>query len=379
MNDNYIVTKYRGRTCGLLTDERMDPVRIDVENDEIKCRLGSIYAARVCEISDSTGAVFVELADKEKAYLPKEEEEDALILNAAEDRCRLCCGDLILVQVCAEAVKSKLPSVTAYVSLAGSLAVAVMNRAGLGFSKKLDDKDLKTKIKEICSERAGELEGFYIVVRTAASAHSAEETVNEAISLKHSLSDICERAKKNRKICMLKEGENIFVSSAGKAGRVITDDVRLYDALKRVNPDTQLYEDRRLPLTALYGFERAFKRALSKTVWLKSGAFLVIEPTEALVSIDVNTGKSDKDFLSVNLEACEEIARQLILRNLSGMIIADLISMKSKDDQEAVLKKMRRALKDDPGGAVCADITKLGLLEITRKKVRQPLYEIFDI
>ena len=123
------------------------------------------------------------------------------------------------------------------------------------------------------------------------------------------------------------------------------------------------------------------ERALEKKVWLKSGGYLVIEPTEAMVVIDVNSGKYSakkqqrETIFRINREAAEEIARQLRLRNLSGIILVDFIDMDDPEDREALLRFLGGILKEDPVKTILVDMTPLGLVEITRKKVRKPLYE----
>lgn len=143
----------------------------------------------------------------------------------------------------------------------------------------------------------------------------------------------------------------------------------------------RLYEDRMLPLKALYRLEKGLDDGLCEKVWLKSGAYLVIEPTEALTVIDVNTGKytggskKQKVIQKINQEAAKEIARQLRLRNLSGIILVDFVDMKEKEAQEELLAFMRELLKKDPMKAAAVDLTSLGLMELTRKKQRKPLLE----
>ena len=123
------------------------------------------------------------------------------------------------------------------------------------------------------------------------------------------------------------------------------------------------------------------ERALEKKVWLKSGGYLVIEPTEAMVVIDVNSGKYSakkqqrETIFRINREAAEEIARQLRLRNLSGIILVDFIDMDDPEDREALLRFLGGILKEDPVKTILVDMTPLGLVEITRKKIRKPLYE----
>ena len=143
----------------------------------------------------------------------------------------------------------------------------------------------------------------------------------------------------------------------------------------------RLYTDRMVPLKSLYRLDKGLADALSVRVWLKSGAYLVIEPTEALTVIDVNSGKYDRGknkqetIWKINQEAAREIARQLRLRNLSGMILVDFVDMKEKDAQDTLLQQMRELLKRDPQKAAAVDMTELGLMEITRKKQKKTLLE----
>lgn len=128
--------------------------------------------------------------------------------------------------------------------------------------------------------------------------------------------------------------------------------------------------------------QKTLEHALMPKVWLKNGGYLVIQPTEALVSIDVNTGKAiskkkdvQKTFLKVNLEAATQIAKQLRLRNLSGMILIDFIDMKDADYNKQLMDRLRTEFAKDPVKTILVDMTKLGLVEVTRKKVRKSLYE----
>ena len=147
----------------------------------------------------------------------------------------------------------------------------------------------------------------------------------------------------------------------------------------------KLYDDADFPLDKLYSTQTALKKALRERAWLKTGGYLVIQPTEALTVIDVNSGKaaakarsrtdSEAGALKVNLEAAKEAARQIRLRNLSGIIIVDFINMGAEANTQQLLREFRFHLSKDPVQTSLVDITPLGLVEITRKKVRKPLYE----
>ncbi|MBR5317798.1 MAG: ribonuclease E/G, partial [Lachnospiraceae bacterium] len=142
------------------------------------------------------------------------------------------------------------------------------------------------------------------------------------------------------------------------------------------------YNDSLLSLSALYSVKSSLENALAEKVWLKSGAYLIIQPTEALTVIDVNTGKNvakkdmQENFLKINKEAAIEIAHQLRLRNISGIIVVDFMNLTSKEAEEELMSTFRAELKKDPIPTQLIDMTKLGLVEVTRKKVRKSLGEV---
>jgi ribonuclease G len=170
--------------------------------------------------------------------------------------------------------------------------------------------------------------------------------------------------------------------------KIVTDESSVYEALRQtflkediVQKDRlELYQDPALSLSALYGLRSKLEEALRERVWLRSGAYLVISPTEALTVIDVNSGKcikgKDTDFyLKVNEEAAAEIARQLRLRNISGICIVDFINMDTEDARTRLIHTLKHHLAKDMVPSVFIDFTKLGLAEITRKKIKKPLWE----
>jgi ribonuclease G len=168
---------------------------------------------------------------------------------------------------------------------------------------------------------------------------------------------------------------------------VITDDDACYQQLLSYaaghtsSIPIRLYEDTSFPLKSLYGLEAKLDDALRERVWLKSGGYLVIQPTEALTVIDVNSGKydgktdADESARKVNLEAAAEVALQLRLRNLSGIIIVDFINMKQESFRDDVMDALRRAVRKDRVQTRVIDMTPLGLVELTRKKINKPLHE----
>lgn len=168
---------------------------------------------------------------------------------------------------------------------------------------------------------------------------------------------------------------------------IVTDQREVWELLSETFPDRRIrfYEDQLLSLSALYSIDTHLKEALGKKVWLSCGGYLVIEPTEAMVVIDVNSGKTEgkhknsRDYyLKVNLEAAKEVARQLRIRNYSGMIMVDFINMESDEDNRKLLDTLDGYLRKDKTPTRLVDMTKLGVVEITRKKVNKPLKEFLD-
>lgn len=210
-------------------------------------------------------------------------------------------------------------------------------------------------------------------------------------SLTEEYRDILDKAYHRPAFTLLKESDNGMLSDIssyrlGPDDEIVTDNKELAGFLAKQDYVTpvRLYDDKLLPLIKAYSMESRLEHALDKRVWLKSGGYLVIEPTEALTVIDVNTGKFDgrnadreKTFLKTNLEACAEIARQLILRNISGIIIIDFINLGEKDNRNIIQDTMKKYLAADPVKAVFVEFTGLDLMEITRKKIKKPLHEIF--
>lgn len=173
--------------------------------------------------------------------------------------------------------------------------------------------------------------------------------------------------------------------AAGEFSELLTDDPQLYDRLQEYiakhmpEKNLRLYEDPLLPLSKLYSLESRMKEGLEERVWLKSGGYLVIQPTEALTVIDVNSGKfqgrKEAMALKLNLEASAEIARQIRLRNLSGIIIVDYINMEEEESRVEVVNCLKQHVCLDKVKTVVVDMTPLGLVEITRKRTTRPLRE----
>lgn len=382
---DYNINNISGKLSMLFEDNR--EIRIGIYGNE-ESVLGNIYVARVRDIVRNIDAAFVEIAPGKVCYFSIKDNPRPLFLNR-KNTDKVCMGDLMLVQVLKDGIKSKAPLVSSIISFGGKYAAITREQAGrVGVSHKITDKTLADKLKSIVMPYVTDDYGF--IIRTDAVNASADEIEAELKSLTEEYRDILDKAYHRPAFTLLKESDNGMLSDIssyrlGSDDEIVTDNKELAGFLAKQDYVTpvRLYDDKLLPLIKAYSMESRLEHALDKRVWLKSGGYLVIEPTEALTVIDVNTGKFDgrnadreKTFLKTNLEACAEIARQLILRNISGIIIIDFINLGEKDNRNIIQDTMKKYLAADPVKAVFVEFTGLDLMEVTRKKIKKPLHEI---
>lgn len=357
-----------------------------------KYAAGSIYLGKVQSVSQNIEAAFVDLGGGYLAFLPLSDAKYARPTNRGADA-RLRPGDELPVQLVSMPVKTKQAKVTTKLSLAGQFAVVGMQSGKKDGTVRVSSKLSKEKREhfkksDILRKAAGP---FALTVRTNAGS-LADETplIAEAQVLADTLGRIQEIAGTRTCYSCLYQGKPDYVAFVENAYRseydeVVTDVPEVFHGLAETCSQSdiplRLYEDDLLPLGKLYSVENRMQELLAKKVWLKSGGYLVIEPTEAFISIDVNTGKcekgkdSEETFFQINREAAEAIALHLRARNLSGMILVDFINLKSREKETALLEHMRGLLKKDPVHADALDMTALGLMELTRKRTGPSLAE----
>ena len=353
--------------------------------------IGNLYVAKVQNIAVNIGAAFVEIAKGVLTFLPLSEAEYAIITNRKADG-TLKAGDELLVQLVKEPVKTKLAGVSAKLSLSGVYTVIELPRRSPG-SIRISSK-LGTKYQHLYQnlEPLQEIaKQFHIIIRTnAANAADVSDVVKEAQTLADKLAHILDIGDKRVVFSCLHQSEPEYLTFIKNCYRteydeIVTDKKEIYDELQNLEDFKEIplrfYEDDRLPLYKLYSIETRIQELTGKKVFLKSGAYLIIEQTEALIAIDVNTGKYESrknpedTYFKINLEAAEAIAVSLRARNLSGMIIVDFINMKKKDHTEQLTTYMKSLLKKDSVPAYVVDITGLGLMEITRQKKNKSFAE----
>lgn len=381
-----VFTRLRGRTAAVTVSESR-VLQIDLEPAEAEALPGSMFVGKVKNIVKNIGAAFVEYRPGVNGYYSLAG-NPAPVYTDGKDHAALKSGDEIVVQVERAAVKTKDAVLTSKYSLTGQYAVVTCGEGKLGISSKIRDTVWRKERTEEWEEKKAMFSiPAGLILRTNAYEVSPEEIWAEAAALNEKLAGILSYAKTRTCPSALYMPESFALRVARDAyleqtEEIITDLSEVFEELKDVSPILVRFYDDSFPLSALYHLETALDRALSKTVHLKSGGSLVIEPTEAMTVVDVNSGKNtdkkDKSqtYFLTNLEAAKELALQLRLRNLSGIIVVDFIDMDQKEQKEALLKKLRGYLSDDPVRTILVDMTPLGLVEITRKKIRKPLHEV---
>ena len=362
----------------LVSNNRLKKIKVCDDSE-----LMDIYKGKVVSVSKPINACFVNYKENKQCFLNLDEKKD------------IKAGDEIIVQIVREAMGSKLPTATLSFSIPGKYLILAYKRPGVNFSGKLSMKDkhnLKNLLMDtpIFTER--EDSPFGVILRTnSASLTSAEEILDEYASIKKKMDEIIDYSDKRTCFSLLYNGENEYQSFINNAyekeyDEIITDDQEIYRSICDLNPSksVRLYEDERLSLTKLYSLDSKISEALGSRIWLKSGGWISIQSTAALTAIDVNSGKfegknnnQNEMIAKINKEAADEIMNQLILRNLSGIIVVDFINMKDKDEIRAFMVYLKELAKKDPVKCEIVDMTKLGLVEITRKKISKTLKEQF--
>lgn len=362
------------------------PAEIYIEKNGIKELLGNVYVGHVTKVLQNTGA-FVRFDGKNEGFLPKSKFKYAIYKKPIENR-ELKAEDEILVMVEAEAVKTKNPVLTTELKVAGKYFVISSSFKGCVFSHKLGSTE-KERITQILSAINFE---YGLIVRTIAGEAKADELTDEANRLIEMLDKIIRYGRlRNQGACIYeaddKKTERLKSLRAESTRTVVTDNEYVYESLIGSNTDDaikekiRLYDDEQLRLFRLYNFSTVLEEALDKKVMLKSGAYLIIEQTEAFVCIDVNSGKKinksrDENYVyQVNLEAAREAARQIRLRQLSGTILIDFINMKQETSRQQLIEEFRSYVKRDNISTEVIDITRLGIMEVTRKKRGRSLRE----
>ena len=375
---------------------------------------GNIYKGKVQRVLPGMQAAFIDIGLSQTAFLYVDDiggqpllEGDTLFQNHNGDLYDgdppkswgenkewkieeiLAEGQEVLVHVAKSPIGTKGARVTTHVSLPGRFLVLMPKAQHIGVSRRIEDEKERERLKGVIEKNRSD--GFGYILRTASEGCSEKKIIQEmefltqlwqailkrynsqcAPAILHKELDLSLRAVRD---LMTFEVEKVVIDSAREYEKVVAFLDRHMPGLKR---SVELYDGRE-PIFDAFNIEVDLARALKRKVWLKSGGYIVIEPTEALVAIDVNTGryvgqhKLEETILKTNLEAVKEIAYQMRLRDIGGIIIIDFIDMKKKAHQEKVYTALQEALKKDRSRTHILPISELGIIQMTRKRIKKSL------
>lgn len=388
-----VITNYKQGILSFCIEENKIQT-ISFQNQQIDAKIGDIFVAKVQNVVKSINAAFILYQSGKKGYLALDTSTTPVLLNRKYDG-RILVGDEVLVQMEKEAIRSKEPVFTMNLSLSGKYCVITNGNTKHGVSNKIPKKHKESLLAAIPSEVS-----YGVVVRTNAKELLEQEQVSRLMEECKQLTVQMDKLLTEgiHRTCFSKiydAWDDFLIELRDEYtctyDKIVTDDEVLFEKAKRF---LELYMPEKLPqltlytdsysLHKLYSIETKLEELLQERVWLKSGAYLVIEQTEAMYVIDVNSGKkiskknSEENMLEINLEAAREIMRQLSLRNLSGIIIVDFINMENKQYVEQLLQELRNLAIKDKVKTTIVDITPLGLIEITRQKTKKSLKNQFE-
>ena len=354
--------------------------------------INNIYAARVNKILPGINAAFVTIA--QKLYYSLKENPLPVAVSCKREG-MITQGDEIVVQVTKDALKTKDPVVTTKLSIFGSNVILTNFDTQIGVSSKLDKERAALLRKAVLSKCADhEKEGYGIIVRTNAKNVEDKVVSQDAYSVAQKYNQIIKKAPHQALYSCVYHGMSDYLLlmktiDFATVEWIKTDCDDIYDSLlteygiyDHAPEKIMRYDDSAISLSTLYGIRGLIDNLTSRRVWLDCGGNIIIEQLETLTFIDVNSAKNissgSNSILKTNMEAAKEIARQLRLRNISGMIIIDFINMKSEASKDTLIEALKRYIKDDNTVCTFVDITKLGLVELTRKKVHKSLKQILE-
>lgn len=386
-------------------------VEFYVERKQDASLVGNIFKGKVVKILPGMQSAFVDIGLDKAAFLyvtdiheeleefapflEDEEKENSIEIVSKRGRPDLAIEELIqegqeiLVQVSKDPIGSKGARVTSYITMPGRYLVLMPNVEHIGISRRISDEAERTRLRTIIDDI--KLKGYGFIIRTASEGSTEDEIKKDldlllllwetiqkkrdkvsAPSLLYSDLDLIFRSVRD---LMIQDVKRLVIDSSEEYER-IKEFVRTY--FEKFLGKIELYEGTE-PICDAFGIELDISRALGRKVWLKSGGYIVIDQTEAMTVIDVNTGKFvgkeelEDTILKTNLEAVKEIAYQIRLRNLGGIIIVDFIDMEKYENRDRVFNAFEEAMKKDKAKNTISHISELGLIQMTRKRVRESL------
>jgi len=402
--------------CAFLKNGQLQDLVIERKNS--RQLTGNIYRGRVTNILHNIQSAFIDINEGENGFIhisdilentQKFQElfdmDFDLNIDHVNSRKKQRETDIakilkpdqpVLVQVVKEPIGSKGARLTSNVSIAGRYLVLLPNTPHRGVSRKIEDRAGRDRLKKLI--QAFEMpQDMGLICRTASLNATPEQLIQEAHDLLNTWKDIMEKFEKaSRPTCLFEESDLIkrsLITAIDKQyDRILIDDYGTFQRCKqlhdRYSSDNNLkidyYRDK-IPMFDRFGVEREIEKALRRKIWLPSGGYLFLDKTEAMLTIDVNSGRSkdqkkltdvEESLVRINMEAAEEIARQLKIRNIGGLIICDFIDMRARKNQRRVLERLKEAMKDDSAKCTILGMSEFGLVEMTRQRSRESLAQM---
>ena len=376
-------------------------IDIDIETTGREQRKGNIYKGVITRIEPSLEACFVNYGEERHGFLPFKEVsrayfKDGIDVRSAGIKDALREGQEIIVQVEKEERGNKGAALTSFISLAGRYLVLMPNNPrGGGVSRRIEGED-RNELREAMSQLTVP-DGMSIIARTAGIGRSAEELQWDLSYLMQLWTAIDEAANGNQAPLLIYLESSLVIRAIRDyfqpdIGEILIDTDEIYEQassfMSVVMPDNmsrvKRYQDD-VPLFSRFQIEHQIETAYSRTVTLPSGGAIVIDHTEALVSVDVNSARStrgsdiEETAARTNLEAADELARQMRLRDLGGLIVIDFIDMESSKNQKDVEQRLKDALRHDRARVQMGKISRFGLLELSRQRLRPALSESSNV
>ncbi len=396
------------RRVALLEDGRLE--EYSVERNTSRNIVGSVYKGKVKNIEQGLKAMFVDIGFEKNAFLHFWDAIPAALDSGIEEiarpekggrpkKKRVTANDIpsiypvgseVIVQVTKGPIGTKGPRVTTNLSFAGRYLVLMPYSERSGISRKIEDPKERDRLRKILRELEIP-EGIGVIIRTVGEGQRARYFVRDLRVLLDQWARVEQAIKEEKAPARVFEEPDLVDRTVrdfltDEIDEVICDDRAAIERMnemvgqisRRARNRIQFY-DSAAPIFETFGIQKQIDDAFHRQVWLKCGGYIVIDETEALVAIDVNTGRNkggrdvEKTILQTNLEAADEIARQLRLRNIGGLIIGDFIDMKSRKDQQAVYSLMKERLRRDKAKTHVLQLSSLGLMEMTRQRAQESL------
>ena len=378
------------------------PVELYVEQEGSERLVGNIYLGKVQNVLPGMQAAFVDIGLEKNAFLYAGDvftpgdayDELEKIPETRKIGDMLKPGQSVIVQVAKDPIGTKGARVTTHITLAGRSLVLMPTVEYVGVSRRIEKEEERTRLRKLVKELKPD--GMGIIVRTASAGRTKEAFVEEIDSLKLLYEDILKKSKTMRAPKMLHEEQSLLFRTVRDllmrdVDRLFVNDINAYNELRDIAsvmaPKLKariLFKDSEA-LFERCDAESKIERALSRKVWLKSGGYLIIDRAEALTVIDVNTGKFvgkdnlEKTITATNCEAATEIALQLRLRDIGGIVVIDFIDMEKESNRQLVLQTLKNAMHDDHTRSHVFGFTRLGLVELTRKKTGRSIGDTLKI